>query len=422
MKKANRLLALHAFGAAVLLAGVTHLHAQTWVNVFDPAHGSIAGSSSDIGTDAFGNIYAVGSTQPTTDGSMRAVVLGSGDHGATWSVLDQYAEPGLNHAHNRAFTADLLTGSLFAGGNLNNLLPDGTWEFDTLWFLREWNPNTGVWSTVDDYSDLANHVGQASCADIMVSPAGDVYATGGSALGAGPGWLVRKRPAGAAAFATVDADYSRQTTGAGWDLGFHPGYGVFAVGDVNGSWTVRRSVTGNAGTWATLNTFKTTEWTKSSATAIVTTGSGAVHIAGWAYSSKTRKYHWIVRSSYDGGVTWSISDAYSYGGSTVNVSSITEDAAGNLFVCGQAADSAGKLWWLVRKGVPGTKRVKQRGKWVTVPTVTWTNSDLYQFVAGQPARANGLTVDSSGAVLASGRAADAAGVNYWIVRKLSSTP
>jgi hypothetical protein len=56
---------------------------------------------------------------------------------------------------------------------------------------------------------------------------------------------------------------------------------------------------------------------------------------------------------------------------------------------------------------------------VTVPTVTWANSDLYQLVADQPAQANGLTVDSTGAVFASGRAADAAGVNQWIVRKLT---
>ncbi len=278
---------------------------QTWVNVSDPAYGSIAGSSSELGTDTAGNLYAVGSTQQTTDGNMRAVVRGSGDQGSTWSVLDQYAEPGLNYAHNRAFAANPLTGSLFAGGNLNNLLPDGTWEFDTLWFIREWSPITGVWATVDDFADLANDIGQASCADIMVSPSGDVYATGGSALGAGPGWLVRKRPAGAAAFTTVD------------------------------------------------------------------------------------------------------------------VSAITVDAAGHLFVGGQASDSAGKLWWLVRKGVPGTKRVKQGGKWVTVPNVTWTNSDLYQLVAGQSARANGLTVDSIGAVFASGWAADATGEHYWIVRRLA---
>lgn len=401
--------------AALLASAALQLHAQSWVNVLDPAHGGIAGSSSDIGTDAAGNLYAVGSTTQTTDGSMQAVVLGSGDHGATWGMLDQYAERGLNYAHNRAIASDPITGSLFAGGNLNNLLPDGTYEFNTLWFIREWNPTTGVWATVDDAVDLANDIGQASCADILVTPSGDVYATGGGDLGL----VVRKRPAGAANFTTVDADYSHQTTGAGWDLGLHPSYGMFAVGDANGAWTVRRSGTGNAGSWSSVDTFKTTEWTQTTARSIVATGSGALHVAGWGYSSKTRKYHWLVRSSYNGGATWSISDAYNYGGSSVYVAGTTQDAAGNILVCGQASDSAGKLWWLVRKGVPGTKQAKQGGKWVTVPTVTWSNSDLYQLAAGQPARALGLAVSPDGSVFASGWANDAAGVKQWIVRRLA---
>lgn len=401
---------------ATLLASATfQLHAQTWINVLDPAHGGITGSSADIGTDAAGNLYAVGSTTQTTDGSMRAVVLGSGDHGATWEVLDRYAEPGLNYAHNRAIAAHALTGSLFAGGNLNNLLPNGTYEFNTLWFIREWNPNTSIWTTVDDAADLANDLGQASCADILVTPSGDVYATGGGDLG----MVIRKRSEGASAFTTVDADDTHQTTGAGWDQGFHPSYGVFAVGDANGAWTVRRSATGNAGSWAAVDTFKTTQWTQASARSIVATSSGAIHVAGWGYSSQTRKYHWLVRSSYNGGATWSLSDTYSYGGGTVYVSGITEDSSGKLFVSGSVSDSAGQLWWLVRQGVPGTKRVKQGGKWVTVPIVTWSNSDLYRLAAGQPAQANGLTVDATGAVFASGRAANAAGVNQWIVRKLA---
>lgn len=401
--------------AALLASATLNLHAQSWVNLLDPAHGGLAGSSSDITADTDGNLFAVGSTTQTTDGSMRAVVLGSGDRGTTWEVLDPYAEAGFNYAHHRAVASDPTTGRLFAGGNLNHLLPDGTYQFGTLWFVREWNPETGLWTTVDDAADLAGDIGQASCADILVTPAGDVYATGGGNLGL----IVRKRAAGAGTFTTVDADYSGQTSGAGWDLSFDSNYGLFAVGDVNGSWTVRRSPTGQAGSWSAANTFKTSEWTTSSATAIATTPSGAIHVAGWAYSTKTWKYHWMVRSSYDDGATWSISDTYSYGGSSVNVSAIAVDAAGKLFVGGQVADGTGKLWWLVRKGVPGTKRVKQGGKWVNMPTVTWSNSDLYRLAAGQPARANGLTVGPDGAVFASGRAADAQGMTAWIVRKLA---
>jgi len=69
-----------------------------------------------------------------------------------------------------------------------------------------------------------------------------------------------------------------------------------------------------------------------------------------------------------------------------------------------------------------TLRSKNPGpcsRWVNVPTVTWSNSDLYRLAAGQPARVNGLTVAPDGAVFASGRAADAAGVDHWMVRRLS---
>ena len=61
--------------AALLATATLNLHAQSWVSVLDPAHGSLAGSSGDITTDTAGNLFAVGSTTQTTDGSMRAVVL-----------------------------------------------------------------------------------------------------------------------------------------------------------------------------------------------------------------------------------------------------------------------------------------------------------------------------------------------------------
>lgn len=413
MNKTHYLLTL---GAALMLAPFTSTHAQTWVTVLDPAHGGIAGSSSDIGSAAAGNIYATGSTRQTTDGIMRATVLGSGDQGTTWSVLDQYAEPGLNYAHNRAVAADRSNGNLFAGGNLNNLLSNGSYEYDALWFIREWNPATLVWSTVDDSAALANDVGQASCADLLVTPSGDVYATGGSALGAGPGFLVRKRPAGASAFTTVDADYSRQTAGAGWDLGFHPSYGVFAVGEVKGIWTVRRSSNGNRGTWATVDSFTTRrEWTSGRALCILVTPA-KIHIAGSAYNASTGKTHWLIRTSADGGLTWTITDNFTSTGAA-EARGIVQDASGNLVVCGSITATTGDLQWVVRKGTPGTKLVKVGKQWVQVETTTWTTSDTYQLATGKSAQPNAITT-AAGITYVSGNAQDANGVNQWIVRKL----
>ena len=196
---------------------------------------------------------------------------------------------------------------------------------------------------------------------------------------------------------------------------------MFVAGDKPGpTWIVQRSATGDLGSWTTVDTFySSTEWTQTAARACVITDAGTIYVAGQAYSSKTRKRHWIVRTSTNGGATWVISDNFNYGGATVELSGMTLDAAGKIFVCGQAANSSGKLYWLVRKGTPGTKLVKQGGKWVTIATVTWTTSDVFQLASGKEARANGITGNDLGNVLVSGRAADASGVDHWIVRKLT---
>jgi hypothetical protein len=418
MKKTISFATLAALSAATLLAAATvAAQAQNWVNVYDPSLGGIVGVCGDIGRDDAGNVYAVG-RQIAPDGNSVAIVQGSSDQGATWSALDQYSEAGLSYAHNRAFAADRTNGNLFAGGNLNNLLPDGTYEFDTLWFIRERDPVTGAWSIAEDYSALVNDVGQASCADIMVSPSGDVYATGGGQLGTGLGWLIRKRPAGATAFTTVDVDYSGRSSGSGWDIAFHPTNGVFAVGAVNGLWTVRRSSTGDKGTWSTVDSFYTRrEWTSGTAKFILATPS-KIHVAGSAYNAGTKKTHWVIRSSADGGLTWSITDNLAPVGGSAEATGIVEDAAGNLVVCGFVTGSAGDSSWIVRKGVAGTKLVKQGKQWVAVPTINWTTTDDYQLVTGKSAQPNGITTDPNGNIYVGGRAQDASGIDQWIVRKL----
>jgi Beta-propeller repeat len=417
---------LTTLSALTFLTAANQLHAQTWVNVYDPGHGGVPGVSGDISTDAAGNVYAAG-RYIAADGSSVAIVQGSSDQGAHWQVLDQYAESGLSYAHNRAVAAAPaaapgVSGHLFAGGNLNNLLPGGTYQFDALWFIREWQPNpvTGAWewTTAEDSLDLANDgVGQASCADIMVTPSGEVYSTGSNG-----GWLVRKRRAFASTFITVDPVIAGQSSGSGWDMAFHPTYGVFVVGDVNGIWTVRRSLTGEKGTWTTVDSFYTNRvWTSGIAKGILATPS-KIHVVGSAYNASTRKTHWVVRTSSDGGLTWSITDM-ALTGTSVEARGIVEDNSGNLVVCGLVTGAAGGLDWIVRKGTPGTTYVKQGKNQVPVATMTWTTSDEYQLATGKSAQANAITIDIHGNIFVSGSAQDATGVEHWIVRKLpKSTP
>lgn len=401
----NILLATALCAAAAITA-----RAQTWTTVYDLPNG-VCG---EMGTDAVGNVYAAG-RDIAPDGSSVATVRGSGNLGLNWSLVDQYAEPGLNYAHNRAFAADFIHGNLFAGGNLNNLLPDGTSQFNTLWFIREWNPATATWSTVDDYNKLANDIGQAGCADILVvsspgggSPADGVYAAGGP-------WVIRKRSPGASSFTTVDPVFS---TGAVWDLGVQSSYGVFAVGEMNGIWTVRRSSTGENGTWTTVDSFYAQrDWTGGRALCILTTPS-KIHVVGSAYKYRSGT-HWVVRSSSDGGQTWAITDDYA---PTIpsEARGIVQDASGNLVVCGYVIGSAGGYQWTVRKGTPGTKLVKVGKQWVSVETINWTIIDSFQLAPGKSAQPNGVAIDPSGNIFVGGSATDASGVNHWIVRKLAA--
>ncbi len=418
--KNHKLIVAKFTAAATLAAATLTTQAQTWVTVYDPAHGGIAGVSGDIGKDAAGNVYTVG-RYIAADGSSVAIVQGSADQGASWQLLDQYSEPGLNYSHHRAFAASPLTGALFAGGNLNNLLPDGTAQFDTLWILREWNPATGTWSTADDYTKLANDIGQASCADIKVAPNGDVYAAGGAQLGTGLGWVVRKRVAGTPAFTTVDADYSGTSPGSGNDIAFHSNYGVFVAGDRNGYWTVRRSSSGALGTWQTVDTFQTRrDWGSGSAFGMTVSPSGSIFVAGRAYNFTDGKQHWVVRSSADGGATWAIADnVTSPAGTLAEALGIVADAAGRIYVCGRA-DGGNGNHWIVRRGQQVPKTTTVKGKTVTTLVWEWSTIDDYQVATGKGSRANAITADALGNIYVSGMGNDANGVGQFIVRKLAA--
>jgi hypothetical protein len=416
-----------ALAATVLTGAALNLHAQTWQTVYNSISSGLSGPCGDIGADASGNVFAVGRYE--AGGNSVAIVQGSGDQGATWQPLDQYAVSGLNYAHNRAFAANPVSGGLLAGGNLNNLLPDGTYQYDTLWFIREWNPLTRMWSTADDYSALANDVGQASCADILVTPNGDVYATGGSAPGWGLGWVVRRRLASDSGFSTVDADYSGQSTGAGNDLAYHSALGVIAAGVLNNVWTVRHSLSGALGSWTTLDSFQTKvgrswEWINGTPNGVAVTQSGAIYVAGSAYYAADAKYHWVIRRSTDQGATWSIFDNFlPTGASSAEAFGIAVDKSDNVYVCGRLLDGSG-YHWTVRQTqwVPHTTTTKVKGKTITTTTHNWgfATIDSFQIQAGKNSRANAITVDAHGNVFVGGSGLDQSDVQRFVVRKLAA--
>jgi hypothetical protein len=400
---------------AAVLAAAAQLHAQTWQTVddFQSTVGDRA-YGSDITTDpSTGFLYAVGGGDTDASGNYRlALVNVSGDQGTNWTTLTQAHEPGWTWGHYRAVAVS--GNRLFVGGN--GRYTDLTGEQGISWLIRESTDGGATWGTTDN---LANGVDTSGCSDIAIHPNGDVYAGGSSSA---LGRFIRRRAVGESGFSTVFAtgpsDY-----GSAWAIGFHPTTGAITVaGDTvnpttgESRWIVLGSATGNPGSWKTNDTFRTGEWTGIWAGGVLVT-SNTTYVSGWAHSSTTRKNQWIVRASTDGGNTWAISDNFSYGGTTPYVFGMKQDRQGNLYVCGQSANSSGKLFWIVRKGTPTTTLTKQ-GKKVT--SIVWTTSDAYQLSSAKTAMAVGLTVDGADNVFVCGRAQDASGIEHFIVRKLAA--
>lgn len=390
--------------ALALLVSASTAHAQTWeTSIIGP------GSNGDLARDDAGNIYTAGSLF-AADGSKKAVVLGLDQWPDTWAPLDIYSEAGLNYAHNRALAYNPATGGFLFGGNLNNLLPNGTYQFNTLWFVREWNPLTDTIATVDDDQALAAEgLAEHSCADILVTPGGDVYATGGSP------WLVRKRGYGESSFRTVDIGGS----GAGCDMAFHPDYGVFTVGQFDGNWTVRRSATGEPNSWDTINPFADANWGAGVAYCIYVAHNGDIYVGGSANYLPDNNNHWVVRCSQDGGNTWSNVDNLASGA----VYGINEDAGGHILLAGQLYEYQRRRGvsghWIVRQfqeNVPHT--TTKKGKTTTTYTDEFVTIDDYQVDANRDSFGGPITVDDSGNIFVSGNGLDANGVRQFVVRKL----
>jgi hypothetical protein len=400
----------HLITAAFLAAVNLTADAQGWQTVDDfQALPGLSSRGSDIGFDSQGRLFAVGGGDTDASGnSQLALVNISADQGATWNTPAQGFQPVWTWEHNRAFAS--AGNHLFLGGNGRNAdWPGGS----VSWFIRESVDGGATWVQTDGIPNDS-----AGCSDIAINPVtGDVYASGSSGS---IGGLIRKRAANASTFLAV---YSNGVGDVGifWSLAFHPNGAIFAAGNKidaatgAGNWLVLRSGSGEAGTWQPVDTFKNNEWTGLSAGGVLATGNGTIYVSGRAYNSRKHKYFWVVRASTDGGNTWTLSDSFNYGGYSVQVFEMTQDAAGNLYVCGQAEGASG-LAWLVRKGAWTTTTVK--GK--TLTSLTWSTSDAYQLAAGKVALPLGITVDGLGNVFACGRAQDASGIEHWIVRKLAA--
>src|SRR6185436_8895746 len=200
-------------------------------------------SSGDITiSPVTGQFYSVGGAGRDQEGNWVATIRGSLMGENDWTTLDTYSVAGWPWSHFRGVASDSF-GRVFAGGELYNSVGP-----EKAWIVRESADGGQTWVTADFFR-LAAHSGQ-SCADIKVSPSGDVYAVGFASDSANWSWIVRKRGFGQTTFSTVDSVGNGMHSASA--IAFHPA-GVFVAGNLTTSgrsvWTVRKSPTGASGTW-----------------------------------------------------------------------------------------------------------------------------------------------------------------------------
>ena len=133
---------------------------------------------------------------------------------------------------------------------------------------------------------------------------------------------------------------------------FGAGFGDYSLGYRG---LVRASADGG-NTWSLLDDFLYPGLNYTVFAGMVSDSAGNMYVAGTAYddgSADGGPFHWIVRRSTDGGATWSIVDDFVPGGQFTQPNGITVDAAGNVYVTGDADYNTGNNYWTVRKGVGG---------------------------------------------------------------------
>jgi hypothetical protein len=422
---------LRFIGAAGVAAALStaSLPAQNWQTVLDyqlaPGQGADGGG---IVADALGNVFSGGNATDAS-GVQHGIVLGTdttqlaGGPPVNWYQRDDSPTPPTLSQYYPA----IWNLGIDPGGNvysIGTLQPTSTLIRSSYWYIRKGSDSGLSWSTVDLFQFATGQWNDAT--GFAVDDKGNVYVAGWgraaptqtrknqSSIG-NLHWLVRRSPSGdSGTWSTVD-DLESPTSGFGASAaGFVPGAGVFVVGgpfatSPGSIWMVRRSPTGGSTgdpqTWSTVdNPFS------GAAQAVCGDTSGNVYVTG-AQSltvqvdrKTTRTYQvWTTRKSSNGDInTWSTVDTFtSAPNQSAIASGLSTYASGRVVAVGSARDAQGISHWIVR--VPGSSR--------------WETIDDFQLAPGYHASAQAVTTDAAGHLLVSGCAWDGTGL-HRIVRKL----
>jgi hypothetical protein len=166
--------------------------------------------------------------------------------------------------------------------------------------------------------------------------------------------------------------------------------------------------------WTTVDVYNYSN--SSRATAVCTDPNGAVYVAAAGQTNINGNYLDLgtIRSSFDGGATWNLEEAYSYHGNDTRFNGIAANASGNVFAAGQSMirGESDSYHWIVRKR-------DSLGNWTLV--------DDFIPPDAPHARARAITVDAAGNIYVVGNAKKKVVTGktsyvlpqYWFLRKSS---
>ena len=400
--------------AALCIAQPEKSPAENWTTILDYEY--IAGASTGgncIAADGLGRVFTGGVGYPGS-GFGSGLVLGTDAAEGSWFLSDDSnPSPPQDGSEVNGLAFDSF-GNLYSAGTIYYPCTQTSCP-GSQWYLRMSSDGGASWSTMNLFQYSAGK--SCGAGAIAADLSGNVFVVGVAPDAKGVGhWLVRKGSNGGQIWSSVDDISGARALG----IGFVPDVGVFAVGSISTtttikgssttttSWISRRSVDGGL-TWSTVDILQPPAGYNAHGVAATSDSLGNIYVAGSTTvlvgSGRTSSAvpRWIVRKSSDGGNTWSTVDAFSYvSGKSSFPSAMGSDSDGNPVVTGTATDSSGAQHWLVRRPVQGV----------------WQTVDDYQLVLGQKEAVGcGVATDAAGNLLVTGGADDSAGLTHWIVRR-----
>ena len=347
--------------------------AQTWETVLD--YQLAAGKESDgsgIVADAFGNVFSGGDGYDASGVSHGPVLMTDTTQLANTdpNPINWYFSDDTNPSATQ-YQSVIWNMGLDASNNvysIGQLTPNSTGV--PYWYVRK-SADSGVsWSTVDLYQYTPGQMVDPT--GFAADDQGNIYVAGWgherTVIGSGKHtttnsyihWLVRKSSDAGKTWALVDDAILADSSGHACipsRAAFVPNVGIFVVGThflIRGSWIVRRSASGQPGTWSTVDG----PFVQGAAQAVCSDNQGNIHVSGSMFvvtgvvtikhqTTTNGYYAWITRKSSNGGNTWTNVDDYTYApNQSAHAYGSGTDSAGNVVVVGNAGDALGGGHWI----------------------------------------------------------------------------